>query len=500
MNWYNIAEAPADKAKFLVVDISYYPAFLEIHKKTKRTESFASYIDRKNNLLSEFMEESDKTRKAEFGLKYFSNLQNFLKYKKDIQSVIMGVNEYKKNFDKIDLGNIDFKKNIKLFESAKVIYRKALGSYLISQPEYTAQIEEKTKEKLLEFVPANELEKVLMILTTSKDKSCLENERFEWLKNVVLPAIKKHKSIIQAKKDREVLKNINKQVNKYKYYSAGVEFGLWEKEHYLKLLKDDLEINKQKLNKEFLKIENKSKLVQGEKDKVIKKYKISSELIKITKIISELGILRINLRILGWQFFNYLFPLLIENSAKQLKVDSENLGDLTYKDYANLLKGNLNKSILKQSKNRNTLVIISNKKGYEIYRGIDADKKFNNEIKQKIGKVEEFKGTVAHKKGIIKGKVFLFKWGSKNFNQRIYKFPKDYILVAGQTKPLLMPAIRKAKVIITDEGGLLCHAAIISRELKIPCIIGTKIATKILEDGVEIEVDTNNGIVKIIKQ
>ena len=63
-----------------------------------------------------------------------------------------------------------------------------------------------------------------------------------------------------------------------------------------------------------------------------------------------------------------------------------------------------------------------------------------------------------------------------------------------------MPAIRKAKAIITDEGGLLCHAAIVSRELKIPCIIGTKIATKILKDNDLIEIDTNNGIVKIIKR
>jgi pyruvate,water dikinase len=58
----------------------------------------------------------------------------------------------------------------------------------------------------------------------------------------------------------------------------------------------------------------------------------------------------------------------------------------------------------------------------------------------------------------------------------------------------------KASAVLTDEGGLLCHAAIVSREMKKPCIVGTKIATRIIKDGNTIEVDANNGIVKIIKK
>ena len=56
--------------------------------------------------------------------------------------------------------------------------------------------------------------------------------------------------------------------------------------------------------------------------------------------------------------------------------------------------------------------------------------------------------------------------------------------------------MEKAAAIVTDIGGITTHAAIISRELGIPCIIGTKIATKLLKDGDYIEVDAENGIVK----
>lgn len=60
--------------------------------------------------------------------------------------------------------------------------------------------------------------------------------------------------------------------------------------------------------------------------------------------------------------------------------------------------------------------------------------------------------------------------------------------------------MKKAAAIVTDEGGITSHAAIISRELRKPCIIGTKIATKALSDGDYIEVDADNGIVRKINK
>ncbi len=69
-------------------------------------------------------------------------------------------------------------------------------------------------------------------------------------------------------------------------------------------------------------------------------------------------------------------------------------------------------------------------------------------------------------------------------------------MVAHTTFPALVPAMKKASAIITDDGGLTCHAAIVSRELQTPCVVGTKHATKILHDGDVVEVDANNGIVK----
>jgi len=76
---------------------------------------------------------------------------------------------------------------------------------------------------------------------------------------------------------------------------------------------------------------------------------------------------------------------------------------------------------------------------------------------------------------------------------------KGDVVVASMTRPEFMSALKKAAAIVTDEGGVTCHAAIISRELGIPCVVGTKVATKIIREGNTLEVRGNHGLVRIIK-
>ncbi|MCX6736173.1 MAG: PEP-utilizing enzyme [Candidatus Parcubacteria bacterium] len=74
------------------------------------------------------------------------------------------------------------------------------------------------------------------------------------------------------------------------------------------------------------------------------------------------------------------------------------------------------------------------------------------------------------------------------------------ILVSPMTTPNFLPAMQKAAAFVTDEGGVTCHASIVAREMKKPCIIGTKIATQVLHDGDLVEVDADNGAVRIIEK
>lgn len=78
------------------------------------------------------------------------------------------------------------------------------------------------------------------------------------------------------------------------------------------------------------------------------------------------------------------------------------------------------------------------------------------------------------------------------------RFNEGEILVTGMTRPEFLPLMKKAAGIITNEGGITCHAAIVSRELGKPCIIGTKNATMRIPDGATVEVRANHGTVRIL--
>jgi len=101
-------------------------------------------------------------------------------------------------------------------------------------------------------------------------------------------------------------------------------------------------------------------------------------------------------------------------------------------------------------------------------------------------------GQIAYK-GKVSGQVRILK--RKN---QVKDMKDGEILVSPMTTPDFVPAMKRAAAFVTDEGGIGCHAAIISREMKKPCVIGTKVATKVFKDGDMVEVDANNGIIKKI--
>lgn len=103
----------------------------------------------------------------------------------------------------------------------------------------------------------------------------------------------------------------------------------------------------------------------------------------------------------------------------------------------------------------------------------------------------QIKGQVAFP-GVVKGVVKIVR----DYDSAKHEFEEGKILVAVSTNPTMLPLMKKAVAIITDEGGVTSHAAIVARELGIPCIVGTKTATKVFKDGDRVEVDAERGIVR----
>lgn len=192
----------------------------------------------------------------------------------------------------------------------------------------------------------------------------------------------------------------------------------------------------------------------------------------------------------------YIVGLCLRIGAKK-KCDGNLLKYFSMAEMLAFLDGSINFEMIKSEIRRRSekyFYFFSPKTG----EMITTDSTILEDIDKTFFKVDtnitELKGFVAYS-GKVTGKVYNLSLHKKSDIPTI----SNFILVASETNPNDIILIKKCVAIVTNEGGILSHASIVSRELKVPCIIGTKIATKILKDGDEVEVDANVGVVKILK-
>lgn len=97
--------------------------------------------------------------------------------------------------------------------------------------------------------------------------------------------------------------------------------------------------------------------------------------------------------------------------------------------------------------------------------------------------------------GYAKGRVKVIS-GEVNLVKKMGEMQPGDILISNNTRPDMILACNKAGAIVTNEGGILSHAALVSRELGVPCLINTKHATEVFKDGDLVEVDAIKGFIR----
>jgi len=189
---------------------------------------------------------------------------------------------------------------------------------------------------------------------------------------------------------------------------------------------------------------------------------------------------------------NYWCNIFLLKIAEKGKYSMDELRHLLPSEFASLLKGGwISKQELKKRlKGSLYFVFVSGQEG--IITGTPY-KKLWNYLKQMNhpGRVKELRG-IAASAGKYRGRVRIIETAALDGK----KMKQGEILVTYMTRPDFVPLMHKAGAIVTDEGGLTSHAAIVSRELGVPCVVGTRFAMRILKDGDRIEVDANKGIIR----
>ena len=190
------------------------------------------------------------------------------------------------------------------------------------------------------------------------------------------------------------------------------------------------------------------------------------------------------------QFLYVVMNKIVDAWAPKIGVEAQYLSALSAKEFCEVLVG---KSIPDNLQKRwEHCVLIPESDGrYNMLTDADADKFLKEHLLEKVLENNGLvKGQVAFP-GKVQGKVRLVFGPQHNS-----KVKAGDILVSLATSPQLLPAMKVAGAFVTDVGGITSHAAIVARELKIPCIVGTKLATQIFKDDDLVEVDANNGIVR----
>jgi phosphohistidine swiveling domain-containing protein len=198
------------------------------------------------------------------------------------------------------------------------------------------------------------------------------------------------------------------------------------------------------------------------------------------------------------QALHVLVNKIIEQMAKRQKCKIDHLHMLSSSELMNFLAKKANLPSDLQDRGEHSVIIPINQFQYRVLAQANEVDKF---LEKKINadkttdkSISSFSGQIAQP-GIVRGRVRLILDVSDN-----HKIKPKEILISISTSPQLLPAMKKASAFVTEMGGITSHAAIVSRELKKPCIVGVRSITSLLKDGDLIEVDANKGVIRIIKK
>lgn len=331
-------------------------------------------------------------------------------------------------------------------------------------------------------------EQAFILLTTPIQQTIIARERKEFLHlyKKYLPLIRKKKLTPEFK---TILRRHAEAWGHLGYIYAG-NVKPFSVEHYFKELIDLAKtgINADKILKQEI---TQLKKVKTQQTKLIKKLKINSLFQIQFSTAQGFAITKLYRRHAQLLHLYLMHTTLLVEIAKRLRLTRYQVQFMLMGEVKEALLHDKNyKSILQK---RMIECILYTEKNFEtIYTGQQAKRLSKRFKKFTDTTLAEFSGQTAqpgYAKGIVK-KIFRAK--------DMGKMNKGDILVSVATDPDIIQAMRKAAAIITEQGGITSHAAIVSRELGIPCVIGTKIATRVLKDGDRVEVDATNGIIRKI--
>ena len=319
------------------------------------------------------------------------------------------------------------------------------------------------------------------------------------------------KIAIKMQNGESVSELLDDHISKYGWMLAPVEreFKVFEKRHYEERIKDWIKEGNVSDRLNSILLSRKQNDIRFHE--TVEKYQFTDELIDLASSIRAFIYYRTFLtEHTDWLFFNGRITILREIAQRE-EISENDLVMLSFDEVVSYLEKRISKEklqLLAQSRSQyyaiiyisGELITFDGEDALDIEHGfvpyfLESQKKTSEDISNYERSNGIFvEGTTCYP-GRVVGKVKIVKTLSD-----CDKVQKGDILVANMTTPNFISAMERASGFVTDQGGITCHAAILSREMRIPCIVGTSIATRVFNDEDEVEVDAYLGIVRLLNK
>lgn len=329
---------------------------------------------------------------------------------------------------------------------------------------------------------------------TTKEESAILDIALEISKNPALKDIFKTKDTPQIIEDLEAYPEINLLIDDHKKKFEWVPFDYgnpaWDKKHFVQTLGDMFKKNFD-VEKRIQTIDNFFADVDQKQQKIYQELGIDEQHQKLFRAL-QIDAHTIDYKKETLTQSNFIAKKIMEEIAARYDITPDYLMRLTYSDIKEILVENKKPDLNKLKQRWEQTVIFLTNGQSQTMEGAEGIKFLEQQgiTKEKLEESKEVKGITASS-------------GRAIGTAKIITSPKEFekmefgdILITFMTTPEYVPILRKAGAVVTNEGGITCHAAIVSRELNIPCIVGTKNATEVFKDGDKVEVRANHGVAR----
>ncbi len=296
-----------------------------------------------------------------------------------------------------------------------------------------------------------------------------------------------------VKKHPRAGKHVEKHLQQFGWLTYAYEGPPMRVEHLFALLKDNLK--RGSAEDQMKKIENHYKTIKAEKKRLIQELQLPRELVYLLKVSSEFMFIK-DYRKGVYQKSYLSMDTVLREIAKRLKLSLKEVKYLVEGEIRGALVNNTDYSGKVKQRLQKCCFHIENGE-IQVWEGAECEQKIKEIIgspkaAEDVSALTELKGMPAYT-GKVTGTAKVVLVASD-----VAKVNEGDILISSATNPDLVLAMKRAAAFVTDTGGIISHAAIVSREMKKPCIVGTRQATRVFKDGDTVEVDADQGIVRKI--